>query len=79
MNEGGRESFDSDSMLVTRLGSPIWGFTAHVGGRPLSRVHIWVLPHSLILAVSQLSACMCLHIVGPLQLASAVNVVVCYK
>ena len=35
--------------------------------------------HSLILAVSQLSACMCLHIVGPLQLASAVNVVVCYE
>jgi len=59
------------------LGSPIWGFTAHVGGRPPSRVHIWVSPSSLILAVSQLSACMCLHFEGPLQLASAVNVLVC--
>ena len=29
------------------LGSPIWGFTAHVGGRPPSRVHTWVSPHSL--------------------------------
>ena len=32
-----------------------------LGGRPPSRVHIWVSPHSLILAVSQLSACMCLQ------------------
>jgi hypothetical protein len=36
-------TFDSDSnvMLVCSLplGSPIWGFTAHVGGRTPSRVH----------------------------------------
>ena len=95
------------------LGSPIWELTAHVGGRPPSRVHPWVSPHFFSLsrcwllpapihqfaisvahfcrrmssgsrlvsslysstrvrAVSQRSACICLHIVGPLQLASAV-------
>ena len=41
------------------LGSPIWGFTAHVGGRTPSRVHNWVSPHflSLWLFLSSLSAC----------------------
>jgi hypothetical protein len=41
------------------LGSPIWGFTAHVGGRAPSRVHMWVSPHflSLWLFLSSPSAC----------------------
>ena len=41
------------------LGSPIRGFTAHVGGRTPSRVHNWVSPHllSLWLFLSSPSAC----------------------
>ena len=40
-------------------GSPIWGFTAHVGGRSPSRVHMWVSPHYLFfwLFLSSLPAC----------------------
>jgi hypothetical protein len=41
------------------LGSPIRGFTAHVGGRTPSRVYNWVSPHflSLWLFLSSPSAC----------------------
>ena len=57
------------------LGSPIWGFTAHVGGRPPSRVNIWVSPFfSYFGCFSALR----LH-VSIVQLASAVNVLVCYE
>ena len=39
-------------------GAPIWGFTAHVGGRAPSRVHIWVSPiFSYRLFLSSLPAC----------------------
>jgi hypothetical protein len=40
------------------LGSPIWGFTAHVGGRAPSRVHTWVSP---IFSLGCFSA-LCLHV-----------------
>jgi hypothetical protein len=43
-------------------GAPIWGFTAHVGGRAPSRVHIWVSPifsHRLFLG--SLPACVFLR------------------
>jgi len=40
------------------LGSPNWGFTAHVGGRAPSRVHTWVSPiFSYRLFLSSLPAC----------------------
>ena len=57
------------------LGSPIWGFTAHVGGRPPSRVHIWVSPY---LSYFGCFSALRLH-VSIVQLASAVNVLVCYN
>ena len=40
------------------LGSPNWGFTAHVGGRAPSRVHTWVSP---IFSLGCFSA-LCLHV-----------------
>jgi len=49
-----------ERFLALPVNAPIWGFTAHVGGRTPSRVHIWVSPHFLFMAVSQLSICMCL-------------------
>ena len=43
-------------------GAPIWGFTAHVGGRAPSRVHIWVSPiFSYRLFLSSLPACVFLR------------------
>ena len=43
------------------LGSPIWGFTAHVGGRtpPAPEFSLGLAALSLFMAVSQLSVCMC--------------------
>jgi hypothetical protein len=43
------------------LGSPIWGFTAHVGGRAPSRVHIWSRRSSLFGCFSALR----LHVSHP--------------
>jgi hypothetical protein len=40
-------------------GSPIWGFTAHVGGRTPSRVHMWGLPFFSFFGCI---AALCLHV-----------------
>ena len=41
-------------------GAPIWGFTAHVGGRAPSRVHTGACRSFFYQVFSQLSVCMCL-------------------
>jgi hypothetical protein len=50
--------------LHTQVFTPIWGFTAPVGGRAPSRVHNFILYGSRrsfsCMAVTQLSVCMCL-------------------
>ena len=72
VSSGGRDVYTRCPLARPFRGSP----PMSAGATP-SRVHIWVSPHSLILAVSlQLSACMC---VCRVQLASVLNGIVCYE